>query len=1659
MKAIKAVSTLSPKCCVVSWWKLLTKMSQNKVRSSGSLANSDDIVKAGYLKKLKDSGVGLAQEAMRILEPWVCIVCSLGLFIRLTMKKKYFVLRRETGPDSPARLEYYDSEKKFKAGAQPKKPIILRTCFSINRKKDPKHSHVIALYTNHDSVSMAAESEAELNDWLGFLHHHMHQAVAGSDGQSRKLYGFQTEHVWMVEILPRSLGSSKGITGEYHICLTYKSIALVRVGESQKKIEFPLNSIRRCGHTGSFFFLGLGRSAVTGAGDIWMLTEDAVIAENMHGIIRRAMHAPCNNMSEDPVSRERTQSMSNQRSFDSKEDIFCSGQCLTRGRCGSMPSRSRTSSEGSMQTGPNKLPPNCSHQMDGPHPGSLCLHPITRPKSIPSSSESMESTASVEDFDGLHSHTPETAVDNSNGEEDYMPMEAGLESNMSQHRDHPQPPFSLPIGSTRSYVHSLSKGLISPVSGSSTEGPCLSSPQDQYLEMLSPLERTQEGLFGSVSERSAYLCMDRTPNQPSGSSGPENSGYLSMAPLNSPGSSLPAWQSHPSSQVSSPPHSANHSRIPSLVDENTDSYLSKVPGGHGDATTTSSDTYARDRSRSYLDMTPTPAVPTPIPCSPSDGMVQHRGGGDSFPEMSPGSSCSFTSGTPSSDHRFHDFIAEKSGNGSYCGYSEDDDSSLDRPHRTNSVGSKPEQFRSRKNRLEVSPAEPARVRAFSVGSRVSLRLAGGRAGQVAGGTATATSASVTEFSPSIKEKGKQVKSKSSSAPILGTSPISNSWSGTPGTFFRGFLQARNQERNNDLMEFDFTKNKSCDSISAEKEKKSSSIESIKRTFTGQRHRSNSKSSGNGKSSVFDSMKRDKKKSESELSAKGMEIPEGKSPFELDFTPSPRGGGSDVCDGYLPMNLRPAVSSGQSSANSEYLEMNSKDFFRGHGLNDPYLDMSKSSDRLVSSLSTSGPNDGYVDMSQGKGLGTLPLTPVSSSSTTSNSSSSIGARVRKISSTFNPLSSQDFSSQQDEYMPIDLRGSFESSHSLDGEKSKKKKSSKRKSFKDSTKRKKSDPIAVMGKGSDGENAQESSKKGTSPLSSLSTFLGRKNSSGTPPKTPLSPTGSPLPKSSRGTPSPFSSLTRKKNESKDSSKDGAAKESSGVSSSVSSGIGTSCIRESSREAEESAISGDSSSVTSSSQTVPNSGDQQNKQTTNNSGGSKRTSGIFETLSQADTKLEEKQKNTGLESGNTDISINSQQQHSNINSNDMGAYVNLSLGSSDKNLNVENKQRKVSTGSVSSDYMNVSPMSVCKTPEAPSDPQQPREYVNMCPGGRPEPHSTSLIPPQPAPMPGTVSPKRKTSLTSKGESSEKSSPSLGYGGSRDQNRRDSKRLSGSNYGEENDGGSGESGYLLMTPGQTPPKPVSPRTVTRRPDIPSALLGGRPDASLTATLERLNLGSSGGSATSERCRSHSGPGAPESSAVGGEVRVKKQLSEPRAGSGSQGSSGRAASACSSPVSYSPPTSPTLRGSVSSMSSLSEGGLSSASSTCTVVNVGVGRRESGLGGSGRAQETPVDSASHASVSSSSSSQQSTSTASSGCSIGDSGLNYVSLDLAPARCEGVMPSPLAARRSTSGAGVPHTVCLQEPAVGEEDEPLSYAQIDFTKSEGLRTTSLTRDKRH
>lgn len=86
-----------------------------------------------------------------------------------TMKKKYFVLLSDNG-DKSARLEYYDSEKKFRSRfGQPKRSIVLKSCFHINRRLDTKQKFVIALYTKDESFCVVLENENELNKWLKAL--------------------------------------------------------------------------------------------------------------------------------------------------------------------------------------------------------------------------------------------------------------------------------------------------------------------------------------------------------------------------------------------------------------------------------------------------------------------------------------------------------------------------------------------------------------------------------------------------------------------------------------------------------------------------------------------------------------------------------------------------------------------------------------------------------------------------------------------------------------------------------------------------------------------------------------------------------------------------------------------------------------------------------------------------------------------------------------------------------------------------------------------------------------------------------------------------------------------------------------------------------------------------------------------------------------------------------------------------------------------------------------------------------------------------------------------------------------------------------------------------------------------------------------------------
>ena len=82
-----------------------------------------------------------------------------------SMHRRYFVLRAAS-ERGPARLEYYESEKKFRGKAPaPKRAVALETCFNINQRADAKNKHMIVLYTRAESFAVAAENEADQDEW------------------------------------------------------------------------------------------------------------------------------------------------------------------------------------------------------------------------------------------------------------------------------------------------------------------------------------------------------------------------------------------------------------------------------------------------------------------------------------------------------------------------------------------------------------------------------------------------------------------------------------------------------------------------------------------------------------------------------------------------------------------------------------------------------------------------------------------------------------------------------------------------------------------------------------------------------------------------------------------------------------------------------------------------------------------------------------------------------------------------------------------------------------------------------------------------------------------------------------------------------------------------------------------------------------------------------------------------------------------------------------------------------------------------------------------------------------------------------------------------------------------------------------------------------
>lgn len=112
--------------------------------------------------------------------PWACpadvLLCG-HLRKQKSQRLRFFVLRAD-----PPRLEYYESEKKFRADrAPPKLSMSLAGPCTISKRVDARQRHLIVLYTRDSSLGVEAASEVEQQTWYSALL----EARAAAAGEAR----------------------------------------------------------------------------------------------------------------------------------------------------------------------------------------------------------------------------------------------------------------------------------------------------------------------------------------------------------------------------------------------------------------------------------------------------------------------------------------------------------------------------------------------------------------------------------------------------------------------------------------------------------------------------------------------------------------------------------------------------------------------------------------------------------------------------------------------------------------------------------------------------------------------------------------------------------------------------------------------------------------------------------------------------------------------------------------------------------------------------------------------------------------------------------------------------------------------------------------------------------------------------------------------------------------------------------------------------------------------------------------------------------------------------------------------------------------------------------------------------------------------------------
>ncbi|XP_076240891.1 insulin receptor substrate 1 chico isoform X2 [Calliopsis andreniformis] len=731
-----------------------------------------------------------------------------------TQRKKYFVLRGEA-PGYPACLEYYDNKKKFENRQPPKRSIMLDSCFNINKRVDTKYKHVIALYTKDECFCLIFENEKELDVWLKAM---LLQSGNVPDGeQLRPTF----EHVWQVTMQKKGLGERKNILGPYRLCLTDRTLTLVKIGaeDNSDSLEFPLSCIRRCGYMERIFYMEVGRSAVTGGGELWMEAEDTTIAHNMHSAIMNSFGGnkddvgPCQRVrsssateSSKPIfvmQRRAGQKFHNfspleehrtyKEQMDPLQEQEQSNQTQSTSSCNTVTAVAGTGAGTARIASTNT---NCATTTRRRHSIASHPHSVNNSQSVhvttSTTTTTTTTTITITTTATVTTTTTTATISHqrtlslplaaviinqmqsskrsvlrcANGRDrcDSLPSRARTtsESHPTSVLSHPRNAHFMPhaLRPHSMYVRGVSYSPpvtsmpISPASGPySTDSAGSSLSMDDGGETVeeSTVSRCGHSLTPDEPVILEENCDDYAPwsmghphhkySPNFKSHSPSQSSYTDMY---SPCGSSPGRSGAYVPMSSGTGHS--HSRGSSLIEEtNTlpEGYVPMAPVGNN----------------GYVDMDPSHSHNGHFPDDMSHG----------------GSSCSVTSGTPSTDLRFSEYHLDKVT--SFLQPGEDAPARLTRAY---SIGSRPETInKHRKNRLDIAQQEASRARAFSVGSR-SKKFEIGRLPNV-----------VTASFPVGSEQSNSTKSNS--APLL-----CSSWGHNSGC-------SVTSERMEDLMELDFTK--------------------------------------------------------------------------------------------------------------------------------------------------------------------------------------------------------------------------------------------------------------------------------------------------------------------------------------------------------------------------------------------------------------------------------------------------------------------------------------------------------------------------------------------------------------------------------------------------------------------------------------------------------------------------------------------------------------------------------------------------------------------------------------------------------------------------------------------------------------------------------------